>query len=152
VDTKLTLERKGRDLRSFELAAGGRLKVTHGISGSSCTAQGSLGGITQTVFTEHKKGWLYITRETHKPNSATIAFVLDMKKEKLLTLDYFQGGKSHATSRVLLKPGKYALYQAQVGLTTGTTGIFTAKGSPLAAKVKLTTTLSGEFKPIKKKH
>lgn len=151
IDSKLTLERKHRDLRSFELAAGGKVSITHSISGSSCVAQGTVSGVTQTIFTEHKKGWLYITHETHKANSAIAVIVINVKTGKLVTLDFFQGTKSQSTSRALLKPGKYALAETQAGISVGGIGLLLAKGAPRAAKAKLTISVSGEFKPIKKR-
>jgi hypothetical protein len=150
VDSKLTLERKHRDLRSFELEAGGKVSISHSISGSSCAAQGTVAGVTQTIFNEHKKGWLYITRDTHKANSAVTMIVINAKTGKLVTLDFFQGTKSHSTSRALLKPGKYALYQTQAGVSVGGFGLLSAKAAPRAATAKLTISVSGEFKPIKK--
>jgi hypothetical protein len=36
------------------------------------------------------------------------------------------------------------------GVTSGGIGIGLAKGAPLTAKAKLTTTITGEFVPIKK--
>jgi hypothetical protein len=151
VDSKMTVEKRGRDLRSFELAAGGKVSINHSIAGSSCVGQGSVAGATQTMFTEHKKGWLYITRETHKPNSAVTVVVVNLKSGKLVTLEFFQGTKSHSTSRALLKPGKYGLVETQVGVSVGGFGLLSAKGAQRAAKVKLTSTISGEFKRIKKR-
>jgi len=150
VDSKLTVVKRGKNLQAFELAAGGKVSITHAISGSSCEAQGSVAGVTETVFNEHKRGWLYITHDTHKRNSAISAIVVNMKTGKLLTLDFFQGTKSHSISRVLLKPGKYGLI-GQAGVSVGGFGLLLAKSGSSTAKAKLTTTISGEFKPIKRR-
>jgi type 1 fimbria pilin len=150
VDSTLTLKKHNRDLQSFALGVGGTVSVHHSLSGSLCSAQGTVAAVTQVTFTEHKKGWLTITRDTRKPNSVVELVLVNLKTQKLVTFDIFSGSQSHETSRALLKPGKYELVQTEAGISAGQNGIFLKSGvAPRAARAKLTIHLSGEFKPVK---
>ena len=146
LDTKLTIDRPHRDLRSFDFGAGGTLKVIHSLARSDCQTSGSLLGESMVTFTEHHKGHLYVTRDTAKPNSVVAFVLVNLKTQKLVTFEEFAGGKSHATSRALLKPGTYAIEEMVVGLSVGDTGIPLKSGRPAQRSVTLTTTLHGEFK------
>ena len=148
LDSKLTLKKKGRDLQSFEMAAGGSIKVNHTIGGSACEASGAVAGQSQTMFTEHKKGWFYITHDVKVPHAVIEAELINLDTDKIVTLDIYLGEHSHQTSRAKLKPGRYGLIVV-TGVTVGNNiGIGLAKPS-LRAKAKLTTTVSGHFKPLK---
>lgn len=148
-DSTLTLHRKHGDLTDFDLGVGGSVSVQHSAAGSSCQGTGSaLGGI-QVVFTEHKKGYFYVTRDTKKPDSVTEYVLINVATDKLLALDVYSGDQSHETGRTLLKPGQYELVETQAGLSIGGSGIV-LKSAPLVAKAKLTVHLQGEFKPSKR--
>jgi hypothetical protein len=148
-DTALTLHRKRGDLTSFALAAGGKLAVQHSTSGSQCVGSGSVGAETVVDFSEHHKGYLYLTRDTKKPNSFSTYFLINVDTDKLVTVSFFEGGQSHSTSRALLKPGRYELAETELGVSIGEGGIL-AKSSGRDSKAKLTVNLTGEFKPSKK--
>jgi hypothetical protein len=148
-DASLTLRKKHNDLSSFDLTGGGSVKVTHTVTGSGCSAEGLVGaGVQELLFTEHKKGWFYVTRDTKKPNSLTEFVLVNLKTDQTVGLDIYEGGPSHTTSRALLKPGKYALEQTEVAITVGGAGLL--KSAPLSARAKQTIELKGQFKPLKK--
>jgi hypothetical protein len=149
VDSKLTVDKRHRDLKSFELAAGGSVKITHSLLNSECEASGQLLGIATIVFTEHHKGWFYLTRDTKKPNSAAIFALVNAKTGNLKTLDFFEGDKSHATSRTLLRPGKYAIVELAAGVVLSESGGILKSGRTPDRSVSLTMTLQGEFKRSK---
>ena len=146
VNADFTVRKKNRDLRSFELAVGGSIKVTHALGGSACDGSGFVDGAFILQFTEHHKGFFYLTRDTQKTGSVAELVLINLKNGKLVTLDIYAGGKSHSVSRALLKPGKYAVQIAQAGITTGTAGIILKSGQPVSAKVARTIHLQGEFK------
>ena len=148
LDSRLTLNKKHRDLRSFEMAVGGSVKVNHSIGGSACQATGAVLAETQTVFTEHKKGWFYLTHDVRKPNSVIEVELVNVDTNKIVSLQVYLGDHSHMTSRAKLKPGRYGVL-ALSGVSVGNNiGIGLAKAS-LRSKATLTTTISGVFKPIK---
>jgi hypothetical protein len=148
LDSKLTLKKKGKDLQSFEMAAGGSVKINHSVGGSACDATGVVAGQSQTLFTEHKKGWFYFTHDVKVPHAVIEAELVNLDTEKIVAVDIYIGDHSHATSRALLKPGRYGLIVV-AGVNVGNSiGIGLAKPS-LRAKAKLSTTVSGEFKPLK---
>ncbi len=140
------MKKKGRDLKSFGLAVGGSIKVTHAMGGSACDGSGFIAGAFIIEFTEHHKGYFYLTRDTKKPGSIAEIVLVNLNTEKLETLDIYSGGKSHQTSRALLKPGHYAVEIAQAGISTDTSGIILKSGRPVSAKVARTIHLQGEFK------
>lgn len=142
----LTIRKKNRDLKSFALDVGASVKVTHSLGGSNCQGQGFAGGVFIMEFTEHHKGYLYLTRDTKKHGSLSEFVLVNEKTDKLVTLDFFAGDKSHATSRTLLKPGRYSVEFAVVGISTGTEGLILRSGAPVSAKIARTVHLSGEFK------
>jgi len=146
LDTKLTVDKRHRDLKSFELGAGGSLKIIHSVLNSDCTASGSVVGVADITFTEHHKGWFYLTRDTGKPNSEVFFVLENAKNGNVKTLDIFVGDKSHATSRALLRPGKYRLVELAAGLTLNESGGFLKSGGTRDRAVSLTTTVQGEFK------
>jgi hypothetical protein len=147
LDSKLTLNKKHKDLQSFEMAVGGTVKVNHSISGSACDASGAVLAETQTVFTEHKKGWFYLTHDVRKPNSVIEVELVNVDNGKIVSLHVYLGDHSHATSRAKLKPGRYGVL-AVAGVTVGNNiGIGLAKPS-LRSKANLTTTITGKFKAI----
>lgn len=149
IDSKMTIEKRHRDLKSFELTADGKLSISHSIAGSSCSASGRVVAATQVVFSEHHKGWFYLTHDTRKPNSVVTSVLVNAKNGKIVTLAFFEGTRSHATSRALIKPGKYVLLETQVGLAIGQNGIILAKGASTAKKVHHNLSVSGEFKRLK---
>lgn len=149
VDSTLTLKKHNKDLQSFSLGVGGTVSVHHAVSGSLCNASGTVAGVTQVTFSEHKKGWFTLTRDTKKPNSVSEVALVNLKTQKLVSFDVFMGSQSHETSRALLKPGKYEITQTEAGITAGQGGIFLKSGAPRAAKAKLSIHISGEFKPVK---
>jgi hypothetical protein len=146
VDSKLTVDKRHRDLKSFELGAGGSLKIIHSVLNSDCTASAQVLGIAAITFTEHHKGWFYLTRDTGKPNSAAIFALINAKTGNLKTLDFFEGDKSHSTSRALLRPGKYSIVEMAAGLALSESGGILKSGRTPDRAVSLTTTLQGEFK------
>jgi hypothetical protein len=146
VAADFTVRKKHRDLMAFELAVGGSVKVTHALGGSACDGSGFVAGAFILEFTEHHKGYLYVTRDTRKEGSIAEFVLINLKNGKLVTLDIYTGGKSHEVSRALLKPGKYAVEIAEAGLTTGTSGIILKSGAPVSAKIARSIHLSGEFK------
>lgn len=149
VDSTLTLKKHNRDLQSFALGVGGNVSVHHAVSGSLCSAQGTVAGVTQVAFTEHKKGWFTLTRDTKKPNSVVQVILVNLQTQKVVSFSVFEGSQSHETSRALLKPGQYELAQTEAGITAGDNGIFLKSGAPRTAKAQLSIHLSGEFKPVK---
>jgi hypothetical protein len=148
-DTSLTLHRTHGDLTSFALGVGGNLSVQHSVAGSECQASGSVLGEMQVFFSEHKKGYLYVTRDTKKADSVSEFILVNAETDKLVTLDVYAGDQSHDTSRALLKPGKYEIIETEAGLSIGGSGIL-LRSAPREAKAKATVHLSGEFKPSKK--
>jgi len=148
VDSTLTLKKHNRDLQSFALGVGGNVSVHHAVSGSLCSAQGTVAGVTQVAFTEHKKGWFTLTRDTKKPNSVVQVILVNLQTQKVVSFSVFEGSQSHETSRALLKPGQYELAQTEAGITAGDNGIFLKSGAPRTAKAQLSIHLSGEFKPV----
>ena len=141
-----TVKKKNRDLTSFGLAVGGTVKVTHAMGGSACDGSGFVAGAFILQFTEHHKGYLYLTRSTKKAGSIAEIVLVNLDNDKLETLDIYQGGRSHQTSRALLKPGRYAVQIAQAGISTDTSGIILKSGRPVSAKIARTIHLQGEFK------
>ncbi len=141
----LTLKKRHRDLASFNLGVGGAVKVTHSTSGSTCDGQGSVLAEVTIQFTEHKKGFFTLTRDTKKRGSVEEFILINLKNNKLVTLDFFEGTHSHATSRALLKPGKYAV-EAVAGITGGEGGGI-LKSQPRSTRTALTLSLHGVFKP-----
>jgi hypothetical protein len=149
VRSTLDVERRNsRDLKSFDLGVGGTVKINHSMAGSACSAQGAVFGATIIAFTEHKKGVLTLTRDTRKPGSILVFQVVDLTSGKAVTVDLFQGPKSHSVSRAVLKPGQYAIEPAQAGITAGGNGsIF--KSAPRTTQTALTIHLQGTFTPNK---
>jgi hypothetical protein len=150
VDSTLTLRKHNKDLQSFALGVGGTVSVHHAVSGSLCSASGTVAGVTQVTFTEHKVGRFTLTRDTKKPNSVSEVALVNVKTRKIVSFDIFIGSQSHETSRALLKPGTYELIQTEAGITAGQSGILSKSGAPRTAKAALTIHLSGEFKPVKR--
>jgi hypothetical protein len=149
VDTSLTLKRKHNDLSAFELTAGGSISIKHAVPGSVCHANGSvLAVLPELAFTEHKKGWIYLTRDTLKPNSFSELILVSEKTNSAIALDIFAGSASHVTSRALLKPGAYELEETECGLEIGGAGIL-GKAQVLSQKAAQTIHLQGQFKPVK---
>lgn len=144
----LTLHRHHGDLTQFALAVGGSISIQHSVPSSECQGSGSVGGETAVQFSEHKSGYFYFTRDTKKPNSFSEYFLINTDTGKLVSLDFFEGGRSHETSRARLKPGNYAIENNQLGVSVGEGGLL-ARSAPRETKVKLTVSLTGEFKPSK---
>jgi hypothetical protein len=142
----LTIDKAGRDLKSFALAVGASVRVTHSMGGSACDGEGFAGGAFNLLFTEHHKGHIFLTRDTKKPGSLSEFVLINAKSGKIVTLDLYTGTKSHETSRALLKPGKYVVEFAQAGISTGTEGLMLKSGQPVSAKIARTLHLSGVFK------
>jgi hypothetical protein len=151
VDSSLTLKKDHKDLSAFALRVGGKVAITHTSLSSNCRAGGEVLGAMQVAFTEHKKGWFYLSHTTKKPNSVVEAIVVNLDTNKVVTFDVFQGADSHATSRALLKPGRYEIAETEAGVTAGGASLFPAKSSSLSAKVALTTSITGQFKPLKRR-
>jgi hypothetical protein len=148
VDTSLTIKRKHSDLSSFALSAGGSLKITHTVAGSACQGSGQVvANLPELAFTEHKKGTIYLTRDTKKPNSFTEFILLNANTGSAVALDVFQGTRSHVTYRATLKPGTYVVQQTLAGLAIGSTGIL--KSASLTKRAAQTVHLQGQFKPVK---
>jgi hypothetical protein len=148
IDTSMTLKRKHNDLSAFAITAGGSLSVKHTVPGSACQGTASIvAEVPQVLFTEHKKGYLYLTRDTLKPNSFSEFILVNLKDSSLVALDVFAGTKSHVTSRALLKPGNYEIEESGAGLAIGNVGIF--KSAALSKKAAQTVHLQGQFKPVK---
>jgi hypothetical protein len=149
LDSALTLKRKAGDLKSFALSAGGTLSVSHAVPGSACQATGSmLAQVPQLQFTEHHKGWFYLTRDTKKPNSFTEFILVNLNTNSAVALDVYSGTKSHVTSRVKLGAGNYMVEQTQIGLEIGSTGVL--KSAQLSKRAEQTVHLTGQFKPLGK--
>ena len=146
VSSDLTVRRKHKDLTSFDFAAGGSVKITHALSGSNCAGSGSVFGEMAMAFTEHHKGYFYLTRSTKKPGSLSAFVLINLKNGKVVTLDVFEGSRSHQTSRALLKPGHYGVQLSEIGISAGGGGILLKSPEALSAKVARTIHLQGEFK------
>jgi hypothetical protein len=146
VSADFTVKRKHKDLTSFDLGVGGSVKITHSVSGSHCSGSGVVLGEMAIQFTEHHKGYFYLTRDTKKPGSVSAFAMINAQTGKLVTLDVFEGSKSHQTSRALLKPGKYVVEIAEAGIQAGPGGIILKSAQGLSAKVARTIHLQGEFK------
>jgi hypothetical protein len=153
VDSTLTVKRQpNKDLSSFDLTAGGSVKITHSVIPSQCHGSGLMAGLIEgAIFTEHKKGYFYFTRDTKKPNAETEFILLNEKTDQEVAFDIYIGGASHATSRALLKPGTYALEET-ITAVTGGGGTLAGKSAQRSTKVTQTAELNGQFKPLKKKH
>jgi hypothetical protein len=152
-DTTLTVKRQpNKDLSSFDLTAGGSLKITHTVIPSQCHASGVMGGLIEgALFTEHKKGYFYLTRDTLKPDSETEFILYNEQTDQEVAFEFYAGGASHATSRALLKPGTYAIEETITAVTAG--GVQPeAKTAQRSTKVAQTVELNGQFKPLKNKH
>jgi hypothetical protein len=151
--TTLTLERKHGDLSSFDLSTGGSATISHTVAPSQCRASALIGGgVEEALFTESKKGYLYVTRDTKKNNSLAIYVIIDMKTDVPVAEEIFEGGQSHSTSRALLKPGRYALEETETAITAGGGELALKAGTPRTSKVTQTVHLSGEFKPLTHHH
>ena len=98
------------------------------------------------AFTEHHKGYLSLTRSTKKPGSLSAFVLINLKNGKVVTLDVFEGSRSHQTSRTLLKPGHYGVQLSEIGISAGGGGILLKSPEALSAKVARTIHLQGEFK------
>ena len=145
VSSSLTVRKKHRDLTSFDMATGGSVTITHAVTNSNCAGTGLVLGQMQMSFTEHHKGWFYLTRDTKKPGSVVEFALVNLKNGKLVTLDFFAGTKSHATSRAFLKPGKYGVELGIEGIQGGASGIALKTGQPRSSKIAKTLTVHGEF-------
>lgn len=145
-EADFSIDKAGKDLKSFALAVGASVRITHSQGGSSCDGEGFSGGAFNLQFTEHHKGHLFLTRDTKKPGSVSEFVLFNATSGKLVTLDLYSGTKSHSTSRALLKPGTYVVEFAQAGISTGTEGIILKSGQPVSRKVARTIHLSGVFK------
>jgi hypothetical protein len=151
VDSAMTLRKKHNDLSVFDLTVGGSVVVNHTVTGSQCRGSGEAIGETAVNFTEHKKGWLTLTRDTKKPNSFVEFIIVNAKNGQPVTLEIYQGDKSHSVSRALLKPGHYAIAQGIAGITAGGGGIFAkAQSQSRSARVAQTIHIRAEFAPLKK--
>jgi hypothetical protein len=148
VDSSLTLKKKHNDLSTFALTVGGTIAVNHTVTGSQCRGSGQVFGATQVAFTEHKKGWLYLTRDTKKPNSFVEFILINTRTGQAVALDFFQGSRSHVTTRARLKPGTYEVSQNEAGLAIGAGGIL-MKSQALSARAAQTVHLTAQFKPNK---
>jgi hypothetical protein len=150
--TTLTLKRAHGNLSSFDLATGGKATISHTVAPSQCRASVLIGGgIGEALFTESKKGYLYFTRDT-KQNAFTVFVLINTKTDEPVAEEVFAGDQSHSTSRALRKPGKYELEETETAITAGGGELALKSESPRTAKVTRTVHLSGQFKPIKKKH
>jgi hypothetical protein len=147
VSSTLTMRKRNRDLRSFDMATGGSVKVTHSVTNSNCAGSGVVRGQMQMAFTEHHKGWLYLTRDTKKPGSVIEFVLVNLKNGKLVNLDFFAGAQSHSTSRAFLKPGRYGFEEGIEALQGGGQGIMFKTAQPRTSKIAKTLTVHGEFKP-----
>jgi hypothetical protein len=148
LDSKLTLVKRHHDLRSFALEANGSIKISHSISGSACSAQGSVAaGFESATFTEHKKGTLTLTRGTNKPGSIAIIALVDLTRNKAVVVDLFEGSHSKGVSHVALKPGTYAIEECEIGLQAG--GEVILKSPQRTTKKTMDLSLTGEFKAKK---
>lgn len=151
-DSSLTLKRANGDLREFDLTGGGTVSISHTVLGSECHASGLMGAAVQSFkFTEHKKGWLTITRNIKTANGLTEYVLVNVATGNPVSLEVSQGGASTSTSKALLKPGTYGFEQVEVAVTAGGAGIL-AKSGQQDARAKQTLELNGVFKPLKKKH
>jgi hypothetical protein len=148
VRSTLDIEKRNVDLKSFDLGAGGTVKIIHSMAGSACTASGSVFGAMIIQFTEHKKGVLSLTRDTRKPGSLAALGLVNLTTGKVVTADIFEGPKSHSESSVVLKPGKYAVELAEAGIMAGASGGI-LKSAPRTTQTALTIHLQGAFTPNK---
>lgn len=146
VSSTLTVRKKHRDLTSFDMATGGSIRFTHPLTNSNCAGSGVVLGQMQMAFSEHHKGWFYLTRDTKKPGSVVEFVLVNLKNGKLVTLDFFAGTHSHSTSRALLKPGRYGVELGVEGIEAGSAGFSLKSAQPRSSKIAKTLTLHGEFK------
>jgi hypothetical protein len=147
-DSALTLRKKHNDLTAFDLSVGGSIKITHSVSGSQCEASGAVFGEMSAEFSEHKKGWMTITRTTKKPGSASIYSLVDVTRNKPVAEEIFEGGHSKEVVRALLKPGKYVIEEAEAGIVAGEGNAIFAK-TGRRSTVAQTVHISGSFAPLK---
>ncbi len=120
----ITVHKSGQDMSSFALSATGKVTVKNDLAdASACRGGGEALGQAMVAFTEHKAGWFYLTRDTAK-NSVTTFVVVNEDTGDLVTLDFWEGDESHATSRAFLTPGTYQIAETQTGVAVGTGGIF----------------------------
>jgi hypothetical protein len=153
LDTSMTLRRQGKDLKSFEVTAGGTLTATHTVSHSACALDGAVvqTGTENFAFTEHHAGWFYLTRDTTRPHSFVQFALVNVKSGDLVALDFYQGTKSHVTSRAKLKPGTYVVdgpSSFRMGLALGNAGGIPLKSASLTRTATQTLHLTGQFKRI----
>lgn len=148
LDSSLTLKRKHHDLSSFELTAGGSISINHSVIGSDCSASGEVLGEVQLQFTEHKKGYLTLTRDTKKPHSLTEIVIENVATGQEVAFSIFEGSQSHIVSKALLKPGTYQVAELLAGVSSGDAGPL-PKSAPRTSKVAQTLDVSGVFAPLK---
>jgi hypothetical protein len=148
VKSTLTVRKRHRDLRSFDMATGGSVTISHSMANSTCIGSGIAVGSAEIRFSEHRSGWLTLTRDTKKPHSLVEFLLLNRDTSESVAVDFHVGSKSHATARVRLKPGRYVLEAGIEGFEAGAS-IFTKSAQPRSTKVAKTIAVHAEFKPKK---
>ncbi len=131
--------KKHGDLTSLSLGGRGTITVRHAIGNASlCAGAGSAGGFAQALFTEHKAGWFYLTRDTARSAASIFLMINDVTGEAVV-LDLYEGDNSSSTSRTFLKPGTYLVEELFGGVQSGGGGIL-AKQARASLTSKLTAT------------
>jgi hypothetical protein len=120
VNTALTIKRKGGALSSLDFTAQAAVTITNTESGSACKGSGSVfGAIPVLNFTESKKGHLNIAFATSKPEALVEFLVFSYKTDLPVTEIVNVGDHTHGTAQILLKPGKYAVAESEIGAFGG---------------------------------
>lgn len=148
VDSSLSLKRKGGDLASLDLAAGGAITIQHTITGSQCRASGELfGAIPNATFTESKKGTLALSWNSSQKGALIEFVVFDVTTNQAILVTASVADHMKGSAQVTLKPGKYGIAETEAGLIAG--AVFT-KRAALVQKTKLNVDVQATFTP--KKH
>jgi hypothetical protein len=141
----ITVRKSGQDMSSFALSATGKVTIKNDLANASACRGGGEGlGQALVSFTEHKAGWFYLTRDTAK-NSISTFVVANNDLGELVTLDFWEGDESHATSRAFLAPGSYQIAETQVGLAVGNGGIFAKSAGADRRSAKVSAALHARF-------
>lgn len=147
VNSSLTMKRKGGDLSSLDLAAGGSITFSHSIIGSECSPSGEMfGAIPLAKFTEHKKGTLTLTYNASQAGALVEFVVVNQVNGAAVVVAADVGTHMKGSATATLKPGKYEIGETEVGIIAGS--IFAKRAQPIQ-KTKLNVGAQLTFQPAK---
>jgi hypothetical protein len=147
VTTALTIKRKGGGLSSLDFTAQAAVTISHTESGSACRGSGDMfGAIPLMNFSESKKGHLNIAYASSKPSALIEFLVFSYKTDEPVTEIVNVGDHTHGTAQVLLKPGKYAVAESEIGAFGGQ---LLGKSASLRHKTAKTVEVKATFTPQK---